>query len=204
MAQASTSAAVFVRSEHSEALAGALAGPGVVVEPQGRGAIEVHGLTGRQIGELALQTGIVLDELTPAGVARGRLQALTGDCVDYRSAADARVEVGEAAQRGRGAAPGPRRRADSRGVTFVRVLQSEWTKLLTLRSTLRSLLAAVVAMAGLGRCRRGPDVALVSHAAGRPSALRLHRLRRRRLPRRAARHRRAWARRSSPGSTPPA
>jgi ABC-2 type transport system permease protein len=46
--------------------------------------------------------------------------------------------------------PAPGALRDARGVTFVRVLQSEWTKLRTLRSTLWSLVAAVVAMAGLG------------------------------------------------------
>ena len=37
-----------------------------------------------------------------------------------------------------------------RGVTFPRVLRSEWTKLWWLRSTRWSLLAAVIGMAGLG------------------------------------------------------
>src|SRR4051794_23314 len=36
------------------------------------------------------------------------------------------------------------------GVTFGRVLKSEWTKLRTLRSTIWTLLAAIVAMALLG------------------------------------------------------
>ena len=44
------------------------------------------------------------------------------------------------------------------GVTQRRVVRSEWTKLWSLRSTRWSLLAAVVAMAGLGmHRRRGPD-----------------------------------------------
>jgi len=38
----------------------------------------------------------------------------------------------------------------TRGVTFTRVLRSEWTKLWSLRSTRWSLFAAVVGMAGLG------------------------------------------------------
>jgi ABC-type transport system involved in multi-copper enzyme maturation permease subunit len=46
--------------------------------------------------------------------------------------------------------PAPGVARDARGVTFGRVLQSEWTKLRTLRSTLWSLLAAVVTMAALG------------------------------------------------------
>lgn len=42
------------------------------------------------------------------------------------------------------------RRVPVHDVTFVRVLRSEWTKLWSLRSTRWSLLAAVVAMGGLG------------------------------------------------------
>ena len=44
----------------------------------------------------------------------------------------------------------PEGRSSTRDVTQLRVLRSEWTKLWTLRSTRWSLLAAVVAMAGLG------------------------------------------------------
>src|SRR6476619_4675015 len=52
---------------------------------------------------------------------------------------------------------------DSRGVTFARVLQSEWTKLRTLRSTLWALLAAVVAMAGLGPAVAAVQMSRWSH-----------------------------------------
>ena len=99
VAQASTNAAVLVRSERSEALAAALAGRRRRRRASGRGAIEVHGLTGRQIGELALRAGIVLDELTPRQASlEEAFMALTGDAVEYRSAAPgARIEVGEAA-----------------------------------------------------------------------------------------------------------
>jgi ABC-2 type transport system permease protein len=48
------------------------------------------------------------------------------------------------------AAAAPPARAPGGGVTLPRVIRSEWTKLWTLRSTRWSLLAAVVAMAGLG------------------------------------------------------
>ena len=99
VAQASTNAAVLVRCERSEELGNALAGPGVAVVHTGRGAMEVHGLTGRQIGELALRAGIVLDELTPRQASlEDAFMALTGDSVDYRSAAkDDHADVGEAA-----------------------------------------------------------------------------------------------------------
>ena len=53
--------------------------------------------------------------------------------------------------------------SDARGVTFGRVLQSEWTKLRTLRSTLWSLLAAVVAMAGLGPAVAAVQMSRWSH-----------------------------------------
>jgi ABC-2 type transport system ATP-binding protein len=100
VAQASTNAAVLVRSERSEELGYALARPGVLVEHRERGAMEVHGLTGRQIGELALRAGIALDELTPRQASlEDAFMALTGDAVDYRSAAasEAHAPVGEAA-----------------------------------------------------------------------------------------------------------
>jgi hypothetical protein len=80
VAQASVNAAVFVRSERSEDLARALAGPGVAIEHHGRGAIELHGLRGRQIGEIAVREGIVLDELTPRQASlEEAFMALTGD-----------------------------------------------------------------------------------------------------------------------------
>jgi ABC-2 type transport system permease protein len=52
---------------------------------------------------------------------------------------------------------------DSRGVNFARVLRSEWTKLRTLRSTLWSLLAAVIAMAGLGPAVAAVQMSRWSH-----------------------------------------
>jgi ABC-2 type transport system permease protein len=50
-----------------------------------------------------------------------------------------------------------------RGYTLTRVLRSEWTKLRTLRSTLWSLLAAVVAMAGLGSVVAAVQMSRWSH-----------------------------------------
>ncbi len=55
--------------------------------------------------------------------------------------------------------PGAAERRDGSGVTLPRVLRSEWTKLWSLRSTRYSLIAAFVAMAGLG-----PLIAAVSMA----------------------------------------
>ena len=90
VAQASTNAAVHVRSEAAETLRGALVRPGVDVRALDPGLLEVHGLTGRQIGEIALEEGIVLDELTPQQASlEDAFMALTGDAVDYRAAAPA-------------------------------------------------------------------------------------------------------------------
>jgi ABC-2 type transport system ATP-binding protein len=87
VAQASTNAAVLVRSESTERLRGALAGPGVRVDALGPGQLEVHGLSGRRIGEVALEEGIVLDELTPRqATLEDAFMALTGESVDFRAA----------------------------------------------------------------------------------------------------------------------
>src|SRR6478752_7218909 len=62
---ASKNAAVLVRSARGELLQRALAGPGVVIESLDRDVLEVHGLSGREIGEVALREGVALEELTP-------------------------------------------------------------------------------------------------------------------------------------------
>jgi ABC-2 type transport system ATP-binding protein len=52
----------------------------------GPGQLEVHGLSGRQIGQVALEEGIVLDELTPRqATLEDAFMALTGESVDYRT-----------------------------------------------------------------------------------------------------------------------
>jgi ABC-2 type transport system ATP-binding protein len=84
--QASAGAAVLVRSAHAAALAGAFARRGIAFERPEREALEVSGLSGRQIGEIALHEGIVLDELTPRQASlEEAFMALTGDAVDYRA-----------------------------------------------------------------------------------------------------------------------
>src|SRR4051794_6573769 len=65
VAQASVNAAVHVRSDSAEELRAALTRPGVDVRALEPGRLEVHGLTSRQIGEIALEERIVLDELVP-------------------------------------------------------------------------------------------------------------------------------------------
>jgi ABC-2 type transport system ATP-binding protein len=92
VARASTNAAVRVRSERATALRDALAGLDVVIEQPHADVLDVHGLTGRRIGEIALREGVVLDELTPQlATLEDAFMSLTGDSVDYRATAPERV-----------------------------------------------------------------------------------------------------------------
>jgi ABC-2 type transport system ATP-binding protein len=84
--QASKNAAVVVRSARGEVLQRALAGPGVVIESLDHDLLEVHGLSGRQIGEIALREGVALEELTPRQASlEDAFMALTGDSVDFHA-----------------------------------------------------------------------------------------------------------------------
>ena len=56
---------VLVRSPELERLRTELAGPAVSLVAADRGALEVHGLTAEQVGEVAAGAGIALHELTP-------------------------------------------------------------------------------------------------------------------------------------------
>jgi ABC-2 type transport system ATP-binding protein len=56
---------VLVRSPEIERLREVLAGPEVSFEPAERGALEVHGLTAEQVGDLAVANAIAIHELTP-------------------------------------------------------------------------------------------------------------------------------------------
>ena len=86
VAQASINAAVHVRSESAEQLRGVLERPGVEVRALAPGRLEVHGLRSRQIGEIALEERIVLDELIPQQASlEDAFMALTGQAVDYRA-----------------------------------------------------------------------------------------------------------------------
>jgi ABC-2 type transport system ATP-binding protein len=55
----------LVRSPEIERLREVLAGPDVSFEPAERGALEVHGLTAEQVGDLAVANAIAIHELTP-------------------------------------------------------------------------------------------------------------------------------------------
>jgi ABC-2 type transport system ATP-binding protein len=85
--RASTGAAVRVVSEQATALRDALAAHDARVDSMERDLLEVHGLTGQQIGEIALAKQIVLAELTPvqASLEQAFMQ-LTGETVEYHAA----------------------------------------------------------------------------------------------------------------------
>jgi ABC-2 type transport system ATP-binding protein len=84
--QASTGAAVRVVSEHATVLRDALAAHDARVDSVERGVLEVHGLTGQQIGEIALAEQIVLAELTPLQVSLEQaFMRLTGETVEYHA-----------------------------------------------------------------------------------------------------------------------
>ena len=84
--RASSGAAVRVVSEQATALRDALARHDARVDSVERGVLEVHGLTGQQIGEIALAEQVVLAELTPlqASLEQAFMQ-LTGETVEYHA-----------------------------------------------------------------------------------------------------------------------
>jgi ABC-2 type transport system ATP-binding protein len=85
--QASTGAAVRVVSEQATALRDALAAREARVDSVERGVLEVHGLTGQEIGEIALAEKVVLAELTPLQVSLEQaFMHLTGETVEYHAA----------------------------------------------------------------------------------------------------------------------
>jgi ABC-2 type transport system ATP-binding protein len=92
--RASTGAAVRVVSSQATALRDALAAKQARVDSVERDVLEVQGLTGQEIGEIALAERIVLAELTPlqASLEQAFMQ-LTGESVEYPAAiSDRRTE----------------------------------------------------------------------------------------------------------------
>ena len=84
--RASCDAAVHVRSPEALELEDVLRRQGVDVRRVGEGLLEVSGLSGRQIGEAALQARIVLCELTPQQASLEQaFISLTGESVEYRA-----------------------------------------------------------------------------------------------------------------------
>jgi len=84
--RASTGAAVRVVSPQATALRDALAAHDARVDSIERDVLEVHGLTGQAIGEIALAEQIVLAELTPLQLSLEQaFMRLTGESVEYHT-----------------------------------------------------------------------------------------------------------------------
>jgi ABC-2 type transport system ATP-binding protein len=84
--RASTGAAVRVVTSAATALRDALAAREARVDSIERDVLEVHGLTGQEIGEIALAEQIVLAELTPLQLSLEQaFMQLTGETVEYHA-----------------------------------------------------------------------------------------------------------------------
>jgi ABC-2 type transport system ATP-binding protein len=98
---ASRDTLVVVRAERADALARALGGAGASVQMGTDASLEVRGLTGAEIGALAMREQIVLHELTPQRASLEQaFMSLTGSSVEYRTGgtlADAADALPEAA-----------------------------------------------------------------------------------------------------------
>ena len=85
VSQASSGAPVRVRSPQLTALADALRASGGRIDQGEDGALEVHGLTQEQVGEIAAAQQLVLHELTPMQVSlEDAFMSLTHDAVEYQ------------------------------------------------------------------------------------------------------------------------
>jgi ABC-2 type transport system ATP-binding protein len=86
--QASRDAMIVVRTPQAEALARGLRGDGVSVQVAKDGALEIRGLSGPEIGAIALREQILLHELTPQRASLEQaFMSLTGSSVEYRTGA---------------------------------------------------------------------------------------------------------------------
>jgi ABC-2 type transport system ATP-binding protein len=92
--RASSETNVRVRSPQAGELRDALARREVEVTGIEEGLLEVSGLTGEQIGEIALQQRIVISELTPLQASlEEAFMSLTGESVEYRAGAAEQSEL---------------------------------------------------------------------------------------------------------------
>jgi ABC-2 type transport system ATP-binding protein len=88
VAQASQNAAVRVRTPEAARLRAGLVADGATVTSTAHDLLEVQGLSGERIGEIAAAQRVVLHELTPQMASlEDAYMALTGDSVEYRAAA---------------------------------------------------------------------------------------------------------------------
>jgi ABC-2 type transport system ATP-binding protein len=96
--RASSDASVHVRSTRAGELAGVLAQRAGRVQHIDGELLEVSGLTGQQIGELALGAGIVICELTPQQASlEEAFMSITGESVEYRASVEENDSVSVAA-----------------------------------------------------------------------------------------------------------
>ena len=97
--RASSDANVRVRSPQAVELRDALARREVEVASIEQSLLEVSGLTGEQIGEIALQERIVISELTPRQASlEEAFMSLTGDSVEYHASAGEKNDTSESAR----------------------------------------------------------------------------------------------------------
>jgi ABC-2 type transport system ATP-binding protein len=86
VAEASTHAAVHVRTPDAAALTTGLVAEGAAVTLLERDVLEVHGLDSKRIGEIAATLRATLHELTPRQASlEDAYMALTGDSVEFRA-----------------------------------------------------------------------------------------------------------------------
>ncbi len=84
--EASRGAMVLVHTSHADELARALRGDGVTVEARPDQGLEVRGLSGPEIGAIALREQIVLHELTPQRASLEQaFMRLTGGSVEFQA-----------------------------------------------------------------------------------------------------------------------
>jgi ABC-2 type transport system ATP-binding protein len=89
---------VLVRSPEIERLRDVLAGPEVSFEPAERGALEVHGLTAEQVGDLAVANAIAIHELTPQQASlEEAFMSLTRTEIEFASLFDSEKPAEEVA-----------------------------------------------------------------------------------------------------------
>jgi len=96
--RASSDASVRVRSNQAVELANALGLRAVEVKQVEPDLLEVDGLSGQQIGEIALEARIVISELTTQQASlEEAFMSLTGESVEYRAGENDTARVGVAA-----------------------------------------------------------------------------------------------------------
>jgi ABC-2 type transport system ATP-binding protein len=94
--RASSDTNVRVRSPQAAELRDVLARRDVELQNIEEGLLDVSGLTGEQIGEIALEAQIVISELTPQQASlEEAFMSLTGESVEYRASAGEQNEAAE-------------------------------------------------------------------------------------------------------------